>query len=76
MLIFRSLPVVWFSSIFIPCIILSIFSPVTTTDASSTASGLSWDSRIFKALKFKMDDSSKIVPLSDITTKDSICSLL
>ena len=56
--------------------ILSILSPVTTTDVSSTASGLSWDSLIFRALKFKIDDSSNIVPLSERTTNDSICNLL
>jgi hypothetical protein len=40
------------------------------------ASGLSWASLILSALKFKIEDSSEIVPLSDNTTNAFCCNAL
>ena len=47
--------------------IINRFKPTIITEASSIASGLSCACLIFKAGKFKIDDSSDIVPLSERT---------
>ena len=48
-----------------PCRTRSRFRPVIITAASSIPSGRSWASRMFSAGKFRIEDSSVIVPLSE-----------